>query len=288
MVSSHLRPIIIAGPTGSGKSSLALELAERHDGEIICADSRQFYRSMEIGTASPSVEEKNRIAHHGFNSFDPSTTKIDAGFFVEFAHEKIRECQARHKRPIIVGGTGLYLRSLRYGLSDVPPSDKNLIAELEAEVDAKGLPAIYEELSLIDPESVKQIMASDRYRIVRALEIYRKTGVLPSSLRKSFKGPSNFRAHWVQKLGNTDCEPLKRRVLKMIEEGLVAEACSLRGFLPADHWALQVMGYEEALEYFDGLISKDQMIERIFIRHRQYAKRQRTWFKRESYTWQIT
>lgn len=291
MVSSHLIPLVIAGATGSGKSSLALQLAQKFNGEIICADSRQLYRFMCIGTASPTEAERALVPHHGFNVIDPREQKVDAGFFVQFANEAIADCQRRKKRPILVGGTGLYLRSLRYGLHDVPQSDKTLVATLEAECEERGMRAMYEELAHIDPASVQLIMPQDRYRIIRALEIYRMTGRLPSALRQSFSArESKLDAHWLWKLGDQASfeQTLKQRVEGMIEDGLVEEACALRALLPRDHWALKVMGYEEALAFKDALIDKASLIEKIFIRHRQYAKRQRTWFRREGYCWQIT
>src|SRR5688572_25955322 len=127
MVRSSLTPLVLAGPTASGKSSLALGLAKKHHGEIICADSRQFYARMAIGTARPSDDDMKAVAHHGYGILDPKTDKIDAGFFVDFAKRTIADVQARHKRPILVGGTGLYIRALHYGLRDVPKSQKSIV-----------------------------------------------------------------------------------------------------------------------------------------------------------------
>lgn len=231
------------------------------------------------------------MPHHGFNIVDPRERKIDAGFFVRFANEAITSCQQRGKRPIVVGGTGLYLRSLRYGLNDVPASDKSLLARLEEECETRGLPALYEELALIDPASVQLIRPQDRYRIVRALEIYHKTGIPPSTLRKSFsEREALLEAHWLLKLGKRDSfeQTLKHRVQTMIDAGLVEEACQLRALLPDGHWALKVMGYEEALAFSDGRLDKAALVEKIFIRHRQYAKRQRNWFRSEGYRFHLS
>lgn len=286
-----MMPIIIAGATASGKSSLALKLALKHNGEIICADSRQFYKFMRIGTASPADSEKALVAHWGFNSVDPRITKIDAGYFVNFAKEAILSCQKRGKRPILVGGTGLYLRALRYGLEDVPPSNKDIALKLEEDCRKNGVAFMYEELRRIDDQSAKLILPNDRYRILRSLEIFQITGKKPSMLRTSFslKKPL-IKAHWLLKVGDKEFyeKDLKNRVIFMVEEGLVSEALALRSLLPEKHWALDVMGYKEALLFCDGLLTKEEMIEKIYIRHRQYAKRQRTWFKREHYMWQIT
>ena len=130
MVRSHLVPLIIAGPTGSGKSSLALSLAKKYGGEIICADSRQFYAGMEIGTACPSKEDLKAIPHHGYGLLDPELEKMNAGAFFRFADQKIEAIKKRGKRPILVGGTGLYLRAFYYGLKDVPPSQKSVSLEI--------------------------------------------------------------------------------------------------------------------------------------------------------------
>jgi tRNA dimethylallyltransferase len=291
MVSSHLIPLIIAGVTASGKSKAAIELAEGHDGEIICADSRQFYAFMRIGTASPSDEDLKRVPHHGFNIINPAEKKLNAGFFVDFARKTILDCQKRGKRPILVGGTGLYLRALRYGLFDVPPSDKNLVSHLEKRADQDGLALLYNELIAIDEALASSIRPEDRYRIIRALEIFHQTKVAPSKLRQSFLNKnSTLNAHWAIKSveKSTYDARLKERVNAMIDAGLIDEAISLRERLSPDSWALTVMGYEEALRYVDGLLSKDEMLARIFIRHRQYAKRQRNWFKRETfYRWHI-
>jgi tRNA dimethylallyltransferase len=286
MVSPHLTPLVIAGPTGSGKSALALALALKYDGEIICADSRQFYKFMRIGTASPSDEDLKLVPHHGFNSIDPKDSKIDAGFFITFAHTLINTIKARHKRPIIVGGTGLYLRALRYGLSDVPRSDPKVIKTLEKEAALLGVHILYERLITLDPKSTMQIKASDKYRIIRALAIFNQTHRKPSSLRQSFSHKKALlNAHWLlKKIDKADLEKrLLLRIHTMLKEGLVDEADNLRRILPAHHWALDVMGYKEALLYIDNFISYDQMIENIVIRHRQYAKRQLKWFKNEDF-----
>lgn len=286
MPSKHLVPLVIAGATGSKKSALALTLAKKHHGEIICADSRQFYKFMRIGTASPSDEDLALVPHHGFNIIDPRAQKIDAGFFVDFAKKHIAMLQARGVRPIIVGGTGLYLRALRFGLSDVPSSDQNLVAALEQECHNLGLQSLYEQLQSVDPKTAGALHPADKYRILRALAIYRQTHKKPSELRQSFaQAQAQITAHWLLKLADkaTYEAGLRLRIEHMWEAGLVQEACDLRSMLPAHHWALDVMGYQEALLVADGKLSKEQMIDLLVIRHRQYAKRQLKWFRREDF-----
>jgi tRNA dimethylallyltransferase len=286
MVSSHLSPLIIAGPTGSGKSALALKLALRYNGEIICADSRQFYKFMAVGTASPSLQDQSLVPHHGFNFVDPREQKIDAGFFITFAQQHIALIHARQKRPIIVGGTGLYLRALRFGLSDVPRSDPALINKLEQECELLGLANLYKQLQNFDPQSTEKIKISDKYRIIRALAIARQTNKKPSELRQSFtEKDAKISAHWLLKLADKANyeQKLKSRIETMFQEGLLEEAKYLREILSPTHWALDVMGYKEALLYLDNKLTYDQTVQQILIRHRQYAKRQATWFRRESF-----
>ncbi len=285
MTTDYLIPIIIAGPTASGKSQLAMRLAKKFDGEIICADSRQFYSGMELGTACPSGEDQNKIRHHGYGAFDPNDHKIDAGSFVDFAHKTIDDIRVRKKRPIIVGGTGLYLRALAYGLSDVPPSDQSVVKDLEARADSEGNDALHSYLASIDPLTAERIMRTDRYRIIRALEIFTITGKKPSDLRQSFaqKAPK-LRAHWIYKKPKRDelMKKIAQRVDEMFYMGLIEEACRLRQKLDQDHWALSVMGFKEALMCKDGMLSLADAKSLVTIRHRQYAKRQFTWFSKET------
>lgn len=285
MVRSHLTPVVIAGATGSGKSSFALKLAEEQNGEIICADSRQFYRFMRIGTAGPTNEEMARIVHHGFHEIDPKEMKVDAGYFVEYTRRKVEEIQAKGKKPIIVGGTGLYLRALRYGLSDVPKSDTNIVTQLETRCDEQGLAVLYQELLAVDPKSEASIKAHDRYRIIRALEIYQQTGQAPSAVRQSFslEQPQFDAEWWLMPPKEEHAQKLYERVQFMFRDGLINEALILREYVGPRHWAIGVMGYHEALLCADKQLSLFSAIEQVFIRHRQYAKRQQKWFKKESF-----
>lgn len=279
-------PIVIAGPTASGKSALAVELALRHNGEIICADSRQFYAHMNIGTAGPSLHDREAVPHHGYGMLDLNLHKIDAGYFLQFAQKTIAEIQSRNRRPIVVGGGGLYLRSLRYGLLDVPPSNPRIASMLEKRCDEIGLLRMHDELLKIDPACANGIHRQDRYRIVRALEIFYASGLRPSSIRQSFKiAKPKLLAHWVLKKPQRELlvKRIESRVIEMFDQGLVEEAIALSERVPHDHWCLNVMGYREALMLADQRISKEMAIEQTVIRHRQYAKRQYTWFNKEPF-----
>lgn len=281
-----MMPVVIAGPTASGKSGLAIELALKHGGEIICADSRQFYAGMAIGTACPDDEDLAKVPHHGYSMLDPKSDKMDAGLFVEFANKKIREIRGRGKRPILVGGTGLYLRALYYGLSDVPPSDKAVAHEIRERGHTLGLDGLYADLKSIDPITASLIKPQDAYRIMRALEIFQITGKLPSELRSSFaRGKAELGAHWIYKKPDKSSLliTIEKRVHNMFKKGLMDEARCLRERLSPLHWALDVMGYKEALQVIDHELTLKDAMERTLIRHRQYAKRQYTWFNKESF-----
>lgn len=277
-------PIVIGGPTGSGKSDYALALAKDIGGEIICADSRQVYAGMRIGTASPSDEELAEVPHHNYNIIDPAKS-YDAAQFIEDTDRIVAEVSARGKTPILVGGTGLYLRCWRYGLSDVPGGETNLRAELSLRVQEEGLQAVYDELQKVDPESASRIYAQDEFRIVRALEIFLMTGHKASELRKSHFSVARQEAQWF--LISVPRAELNERLLirtqKMFEKGLVEEALALRTRVGEDSHLLKTMGYEEALALADGAIDLNAAVERTFIRTRQYAKRQVNWFSKEAW-----
>jgi len=280
-----MMPLVIAGPTASGKSSLAFRLARIYGGEIICADSRQFYRGMDIGTACPSLDEQIVVPHHGYGQLDPKVQRMDAGSFVAFANQKIQEIVARGKRPILVGGTGLYLRALYFGMGNVPKSDKNISQEIVKNSEQLGL-NLYDELQKIDPLSAKRIRPEDRYRIVRALEIFSLTKMPPSQLRQSFTdGRAKLRAHFIYKRPPKILlqKYIEERVHDMFAKGLLDEAKTLRENLPAGHWAFSVTGYQEAFGILDHELTVGQAIDKIAQRHRQYAKRQYTWFNKERF-----
>jgi len=277
-------PIVIGGPTGSGKSAYAMSLANQIGGEIICADSRQVYSRMRIGTASPTDEELSLVPHHNFN-FISASESYDAARFIRDTDNAVNDILSRNKVPIIVGGTGLYLRCWRYGLSDVPQSDERLRQELKQELAEKGLAAFYAELQAIDPESASTISSKDEFRIIRAIEIFKMTGEKASALRRShFKNPRQ-NAEWYVIMPERAAlsERLLQRTKRMFEEGLVEEAVALRSELGQSHSMLETMGYKESLAFADGHLTLESAIERTYFRTRQYAKRQMTWFSKEEW-----
>jgi len=267
MVSQTLsiNPIVIAGPTASGKSAYALQLAQQINGEIICGDSRQVYARMRIGTAGPSEEELQTVAHHGFHVVDPNES-YDAGRFIQDTDSYVKEVQSRQKTPIIVGGTGLYLRAYRYGMQDVPPKSEEVREKLAKEKEQIGLDALYQKLKTLDPDTGK------RPSELRQTHLTQKVRV---DARWLLFFPDR---HWLH-------ERLKKRVDLMWQEGLVQEAVELRDYI-GNKPLMHTMGYEEALLFADGKLSEEDAKEKILLRQYQYAKRQLTWFKKEPW-WEV-
>ncbi len=278
-----LDPIIISGPTGSGKSALALDLAERLGGAILCADSRQLYENMRIGTAGPTQKEEARVPHYLFH-FLSLNEKYSAGRYIREVDHVLSKLKSDGLRPIIVGGSGLYLRALRFGLSDVPPSSPATRAHLEEECGRVGPREMHERLAAIDPLRAQAIESTDALRIVRALEIFQITGKIPSEQRRvDLSAVSRIEASWfLLEASPEHLDPrLKRRVRVMLNSGLLAEEKSLADRYGKDHKLLDTMGYREARMLRLGTVSENECIELIFRRQRRYAKRQRTWSNKE-------
>ena len=281
MVRSTLT-VVVAGPTAAGKSALAVQLAAE-GGTVVCADSRQVYEDMHIGTASPDDGERAAARHIGYNVVPPEEA-YDAGRFLADTDRYVEEQCADGRRPVLVGGSGLYLRSWRFGLDDVPGRDDEVRARLEAEVQATGSPALHARLAAADPEAAARIEPQDFIRVVRSLEILEVTGQRPSTLRRAdWSAAPRVEARWL--ILDADGEWLRPRLRARAEEmfraGLVEEALALRERLGAEHRLLQTMGYEEALAIADGGIDEAAAVEKVARRQWQYARRQRTWFKKE-------
>lgn len=278
-------PWVIAGPTASGKSALAVALAQRTGGGVVCADSRQVYEDMHIGAAAPSETERGLVPHHRYNVIPPEE-RYDAGRFVNDTDRVVHQTIADGKRPVLVGGSGLYLRCWRHGFDAVPGGDAGHRATLEAELARRGTVELHERLTAIDPVAAAAISPNDPVRIVRALEIHLATGRRPSELRTGHDVNATPRvaARWLL----LEAEPgwlsdrIAARTEAMWQAGLVDEAVRLRARLGPGHPLLGTMGYEEALAAHDGQLQRDEAIARIAQRQRAYAKRQRTWFRKET------
>jgi tRNA dimethylallyltransferase len=275
---------VIAGPTASGKTALAIELAQRFDAEIVSADSQQVYRHFDIGTAKPSAAELAAVPHHLLSMVDPLEPDFSAARYGKLADEAIADITARGKRVIVVGGTGLYLRVLLHGVMPGPSRDEALRAELEAFADREGNAALHARLVAVDPVTAAKHPVQDRLRVIRALEIHALTG-RPASEHREEHAFSADRYEYDLWVLNPERERLyeviNRRTQAMFDAGLVAETKSLveRGYRAAA--PMRAVGYLQALQVLDGVMGEAQAVADVAQATRHYAKRQLTWFKKE-------
>lgn len=278
-------PIVILGPTAAGKSEIALHLAPLVGGEIVGADSRQIYRGLEVGTAAPSAADRARVPHH-LASFLPPDEVYSAGRYARDARETLEALDARGARPIVVGGSGLYLRALLQGLFAGPERNDALRAEFEDRIASEGLDALRAELGRVDPEALASILPGDRVRVIRALEVYRVTGTPISELRRtSARAPMaahRFGVRWAR-------APLATRIADRIQDqlsrGFLDEARALVDLgLRPDAPGLHTLGYRELVGHLTRGVSLGEATATIALRTRQLAKRQETWFRREPET----
>ena len=278
---------VIGGPTASGKSKLAVELAKRINGEIISADSMQIYKEMNIGTAKVTKEEMQGIKHYMLSFVSPEK-RYSVSAFKKDAENAIKEILAKGKIPIIVGGTGLYIDSLIYGIEFQEEEIDNEYREhLNKIAEEQGLHKLYEEAKRIDPEAMQKISANDRKRIIRVLEIFHKTGKTKTELEKESRMkeiPYNYKVYAVTMDREKLYKRIEQRVDKMIEKGLIEEVKSILEKYSTFPTAMQGLGYKEVVEYIENKISKEEMIEKIKKETRHYAKRQLTWFRKNKET----
>lgn len=287
--SSITAPLFIAGPTASGKSEIALLLAEQLRGEIISVDSMQVYRGLDIGTAKPSAAEQARAPHHLIDLVE-LTEQFDAAKFRALATAAVEDISRRGRVPIFCGGTGLYFKGFLDGLGNAPPSDPDLRAELEA----TSLEILLRELSERDPATFARIDQRNPRRVVRAVEVIRLTGKPFSDQRAAWKDSSaaadgeNRPPLFALRRSTEDLRRrIDRRVEQMFAAGLVQETeRALQHGLAANPNAMQAIGYRQVVEHLNGERSLDATIELVKIRTRQFAKRQMTWFRRQlTVTW---
>jgi tRNA dimethylallyltransferase len=274
--------IVICGPTGVGKTALAIELASRLKAEIISADSRQIYRYMDIGTAKPTKDEQEKVLHHLIDIKNPDE-KYTAGDFAKDADLKIREIYQRNNIPFVVGGTGFYIKALIHGLCKIPKVPKEVRERLKKEINRQNVTTFYNRLKQIDPASATRIHPYDKNRIVRALEVFEATGKPLSSFWKSqneYKRYEHFtifltaERKWLY-------NKIDERVDKMIAQGLRQEVENLlkKGFQPHDP-GMNTLGYKEMIAYLQGKMSWEDTVDSIKKNMRHYVKRQFTWFKK--------
>ncbi len=275
--------IVIVGPTASGKTNLAIKVAQHFGAEIISADSRQFYKEMEIGTAKPTPEELELVPHHFINSLSIQEP-YDVAQFENDVLKKLNDLFSRQSIVVMAGGSGLFVKAVCEGLDDMPEHDVQIREKLISLHDQKGLEPLLEELAEHDPTYFNQVDQKNPHRIIRALEVIRATGRPFSSFRTSSPKKRDFK---IIKIGlNPSRDMLYKRIDErmdhMINEGLFEEARKLYPFKGLK--ALQTVGYQEIFDFFDAKYDEAEAVRLLKRNSRRYAKRQLTWFKKDDKT----
>lgn len=281
------RLLVICGPTASGKTALAVEMAQRLDAEIVSADSQQCYRGLSAGTAKPTAAEQSRARHHVLDVADPEE-QLDANRFVQLADAAIEEVHRRGKRVIVAGGTGLWIRALLRGLLAAPGASSGFRAALRAEMEREGVPALHARLARVDPDAARAIRPNDRVRIERALEVHALSGRRLSELQREHAfAQERYPARVLQLSPPREVlrERIDSRTRALFESGALEretrwllDRCER---VPEAGKALKIIGYGEMADALAGRCTRAEAEERTAARTRQYAKRQRTWFAKE-------
>jgi len=275
--------VVVLGPTASGKTSLSLALAERFHGEVVNCDSVAMYREFEIGTAKPSAAERARAPHHLLDLVDP-TGYITAGEYARFARQALAEIKSRKNLPIVVGGTGLYLRALLDGLFPGPQRSEELRERLRQRIEQNGVGYLYRVLRRLDPDAAAKIHANDVPKLIRAIEVCLASRQKMTEMWKQGRDPlTGFR---ILRLGlNPGRDALyariNQRAERMFESGLVEETKRLLAKYGVETRALASLGYKQAVQLLQGEIDDKAALQASQQAHRNYAKRQMTWFRRE-------
>ena len=286
------RALVLTGPTACGKSAFALELAEIHGLEIVAMDSMTLYRGMDVGTAKPGAADRDRVPHHLVDVLDPWES-ANVAWWLDRAGAACRGIAARGRRPLFVGGTPFYLKSLLHGLFDSPPADESLRRVLEAEADRDGKDALHQRLAAVDPKTAARLHPNDIRRVVRALEVHELTGRPISAWQQTWDSPAFVPSpEAAPPPAPIPCvrlelprdvlyERINRRVLAMIDAGWLDEVRQLRDLpRPMSREARQALGYRELLSFLDGRGGTwDETVAAIQTHTRQFAKRQMTWFR---------
>lgn len=281
--------MMIAGPTASGKTALAIELAKKIDGEIISVDSRQCYRYLDIGTAKPAREEMEIVPHHNISNLDPDTPDSVA-LFAEREKKIRQEIQERGRKVIYCGGSTLHLQSIIRPLDEIPSSDPKNIDELNRLANQKGLEYLYNELKKVDPEYAGKMDGYNRQRIIRALDVWKQTGKPFSSFHSDspIEKPDDLTVFVLSRPRKQLHQRISDRTDMMFKKGFLDEVKSLLklGYDPGLQ-SLQTVGYREAILHLQGKIGANEMIKDIKTATRRYAKRQITWFRRWPFAYQL-
>ena len=280
--------IVICGPTASGKTALSIELAKKIDGEIISGDSMQIYKDMNIGTAKPNIEEMQGIKHYLIDFVNPDK-RYSVADFKRDAEKAIKEILNKGKIPIVVGGTGLYIDSLIYGIEyqDIK-FDEQYRKELEEiAIQDGGLEKLYNKAKEIDSVAIEKISPNDKKRILRVLEIYKATGKTKTEQEEESRKNGikyDYRVFAINIEREKLYERINKRVDIMVQQGLIEEVKKLLQKYNEFPTAMQGLGYKEVVEYLEDKCTKEEMIEKIKMETRRYAKRQITWFKKNKQT----
>lgn len=273
--------IVITGPTASGKTDLAINLAKNFNTEVISADSRQFFIEMQIGTARPNKNELQGITHHFLGNISIHQS-YNAGIFEKEALEILQNIFSKSNIAIVCGGSGMYINALCYGLDNLPEKNETLRTELKKIFEEKGINALQEKLKILDPDYYAVVDLQNPHRLMRAIEVCITNGVPYSQMRSGDKKQRNFEIikiaiDWPRAILY---DRINKRVDLMFKQGLVEEAQNL--FPYKNHNALQTVGYKELFEYFEGKYTLIEAKEAIKQNTRRFAKRQLTWFRREN------
>lgn len=280
--SPFTRALVLTGPTGSGKSALAMELAERLDAEIVAMDSMTLYRGMDIGTAKATPAERQQVRHHLIDVLDPWES-ASVAWWLERAASCCRDIEQRGKQVLLVGGTPLYLKALMFGLFAGPPADAAVRQRLEGEAADAGSGALHARLAVVDPLAAARIHPHDVRRLVRALEVHELTGRPISRWQTQWTGPLAQESEsvlWLELSRPELYERINRRVEDIFAAGLVEEVRRLQQLQrPLSRAAAQALGYKEVRALLEGKASRAETIVQVQTRSRNFAKRQITWFR---------
>jgi tRNA dimethylallyltransferase len=277
--------VLLMGPTGSGKSDLAMQLAERLPLEIVSVDSALVYRGMDIGTAKPALSARERVPHHLIDIRDPAAS-YSAGEFIRDAQGAMQDIWRRGRQPLLVGGTMLYFHALTTGMARLPQADPALRAEIDSKAIARGWAALHQDLAMVDPAAAARIHVNDPQRIQRALEVYRLTGETITKLqqdRLSVFADVNVIEFAIAPLERAKLHTkIELRFKAMLEAGFVAEVSRLyeRGDLSLEHPSMRAVGYRQIWRYLAGQSALNEATEQGIAATRQLAKRQLTWLRR--------
>ncbi len=277
-----MRLLCILGPTAVGKTELALSIAIQIGGEIVSVDSRQIYRYMDIGTAKPTPEQLNIVPHHMIDCVTPDEP-FSVADYQRGADRAIKEIQQRGKVPILVGGSGLYFRAVVDGIFQGPQADMSFRKELRQEAKELGIQHLYNRLESVDPEAADRIHHNDLIRIIRALEVYEKSGKRISELQQQWEYNEpryDFAAFGLIRPRSELYERIEARVDQMVNEGLMDEVRSFSNY-SRDLPSMNCLGYKELFSFLDGQCDLDEAIRLIKRNTRRFAKRQLTWFKKD-------